>query len=168
MKQYLKIVPFIIVLAFTVLMVQQINNNGSIRDNNLLGKSDLVGHELKELSGKSLSDGSQNISISSYKGKYVVVNFFASWCLTCTEEHHLFKELIDTEDNIILLGVNWRDKSNDALNWLMNYGNPYDAVISDELGKSGITLGIRGIPETFLISPDGKIIMHYKGNIDKD
>lgn len=167
MGKYLKVFPFIVILIFTILMVSEINKKGSINANSIVGQSELVGHDLPEITGNSLIDDKKNISLSNYKGKYLLINLFASWCLTCAEEHHLFSQLVNSDDNLIIIGINWRDKKNDALSWLMQHSNPFDIVLEDSLGKIGINLGIRGIPETFLVSPDGKILMHYKGNIDQ-
>jgi cytochrome c biogenesis protein CcmG/thiol:disulfide interchange protein DsbE len=167
MTKYLKFLPFIVILIFTVLMVSKINKTGTIDGSSEFTKSELVGHSLPEIIGDSLTDDQKNISLESYKGKYLLINVFASWCITCTQEHPLLSQLINNDDNLLMVGINWRDKKNDATNWLMEHGNPFDIILEDNLGKVGINLGIRGIPETLLVSPDGKILMHYKGNIDQ-
>lgn len=168
MKNYLKLLPFFIILLFTVLMVIKINKTGTIKDSDTIGISEMVGHQMPDFKGQNLFDEKDMISLKDLKGNYAIINFFASWCLTCAEEHHLFTEFSDIRKGLVLVGVNWRDKKNDATNWLMKNSNPFDLVISDELGKIGISAGIRGIPETFLVNPDGKILMHYKGNIDEE
>ncbi|WP_370270267.1 DsbE family thiol:disulfide interchange protein [Nioella sp.] len=94
----------------------------------------------------------------------VVVNVFASWCVPCRAEHAVltrFKE----RDGLRLLGINYKDKPEDAVRWLADLGNPYSAIGSDLDGRAGIEWGISGVPETFIVGADGTVLYRYVGPI---
>lgn len=168
MSKFLKILPFLVVLVLTVLLVVKINQNGSIKSNSLFQQSQLIGHELPKAKGEDLFNNKKTIDISAPNKKFMLINFFASWCVSCLDEHKHFMRFFDASDKFEIIGIAWRDKRNDTINWLMQNGNPYSKVINDDLGKVGVNLGIKGLPETFLVSPDKKILMHYRGNINEE
>ena len=95
--------------------------------------------------------------------KYTIINFFASWCAPCKVEHPLFFILSKDFPNIFLLGINFKDKKEDAISYLKNDGNPYDFVGQDSNGKIGLEFGVFGLPETFLTDRSGKIIFKQLG-----
>lgn len=167
MKSFLKILPFAAVLILTILLVVKINQNGSIKSNSLFQQSHLIGHELPKIEGKDLFNNKKNFNLTK-TNKFMLINFFASWCVSCLDEHKHFMRFYNANEKFEIIGIAWRDKKNDAINWLMQNGNPYNKVINDDLGKVGVSLGIKGLPETFLVSPDQKILMHYRGNIDEE
>ena len=70
------------------------------------------------------------------------------------------------EQGITIVGLNYKDDSEDAINWLSKYGNPYETIIYDFKGSLALDLGVTGAPETFLIN-DGKIVAHYQGEINE-
>ena len=87
------------------------------------------------------------------KNDFTLINFWASWCAPCRVEHPILLKL-NKEKNLKLLGVNFKDKKNNALKFLRDLGNPYDDLARDELGKYSINFGIYGIPESILINKD--------------
>lgn len=89
-------------------------------------------------------------------GEITVVNFFASWCLPCRAEHGVLTRMAD-EQGIRLVGVNYKDKPEDAAAWLDELGNPYLRIGSDQSGRAGIEWGLSGVPETFVIDASGVI-----------
>lgn len=97
-------------------------------------------------------------------GQVTLVNIFASWCLPCRAEHPLFMDLAKRED-IRIVGINYKDKPEDALAWLRELGNPYEAVGADEEGRTGIEWGISGVPETFILDREGTIRYRHVGPI---
>ncbi len=94
----------------------------------------------------------------------VVVNVFASWCVPCKAEHATLTGLVE-KDGIRLFGINYKDKPKDAVRWLGDLGNPYERIGSDLSGRAGIEWGISGVPETFIIGPDGTVLYRYVGPI---
>jgi len=97
----------------------------------------------------------------------VVVNVFASWCLPCRAEHGVLTSMRRGED-IVLFGINYKDKPEDATRWLAGLGNPYDRIGSDLNGRAGIEWGISGVPETFIVSPRGIVLHRTVGPIVGD
>jgi len=91
------------------------------------------------------------------KGKLALVNVWASWCVPCRQEHPVLLEL-SRDPRIELVGINYKDKNDNALRFLGELGNPFAAVGIDPVGKSAIDWGVYGIPETYLVGPDGTIL----------
>jgi len=94
----------------------------------------------------------------------VVVNVFASWCVPCRAEHAVLTDLV-TREGVVLYGINYKDKPKDAVRWLSTLGNPYERIGSDLNGRAGIEWGISGVPETFIVGPDGTVLFRYVGPI---
>ncbi|MCA0871401.1 DsbE family thiol:disulfide interchange protein [Seohaeicola saemankumensis] len=97
----------------------------------------------------------------------VVVNVFASWCVPCRAEHAVLTSLVE-RDRIVLFGINYKDKPEDAARWLAEMGNPYSRIGSDSSGRAGIEWGISGVPETFIVAPDGTVLFRYVGPVVGD
>jgi cytochrome c biogenesis protein CcmG/thiol:disulfide interchange protein DsbE len=98
------------------------------------------------------------LSTADLKGRVSLVNIFASWCGPCRQEHP-FLEQLATDPRIKLYGINYKDVPENARRFLGELGNPYAAVGVDDRGRAAIDWGVYGVPETFLIGPDG-IIRH--------
>lgn len=97
-------------------------------------------------------------------GKVSVVNFWASWCGPCTDEHPMLVELAQ-DPSISLYGVNYKDSATNARRFLNRYGNPFKAVGTDTTGRTAIEWGVYGMPETFVINGKGDIAYKYVGPI---
>ncbi len=95
----------------------------------------------------------------------VIVNLFASWCAPCVAEHPLLTELGARHPGRIY-GVLYRDTPEAGQAFLDRLGNPYTAIALDPAGKGGLDFGLTGVPETFVVSPDGKILLHIAGPLD--
>jgi len=100
--------------------------------------------------------------------KYTLVNFFASWCTPCRAEHHLFFEIKNNYPNVFLLGISHKDAPEDSKKYLSEEGNPYSFVGLDQDGKVALEFGVFGLPETFIISNDGKIIFKHMGPLTEE
>jgi cytochrome c biogenesis protein CcmG/thiol:disulfide interchange protein DsbE len=94
----------------------------------------------------------------------VIVNVFASWCVPCRAEHGMLTQLVEKEGQQ-LFGINYKDKPEDAVRWLAELGNPYTRIGSDMTGRAGIEWGISGVPETFIVGPDGTVLYRYVGPV---
>ena len=108
-------------------------------------------------SSTNLYDNKDYFSNLNLSNKFVLINFFASWCTPCKLEHHLFFEIKKEFPNLYRLGINHKDKEIDAKKYLSEEGNPYSFVTIDPKGKVAIEFGVFGLPETFLINDKGKI-----------
>ncbi|WP_412762973.1 DsbE family thiol:disulfide interchange protein [Rhizobium skierniewicense] len=102
---------------------------------------------------------------AAIEGKLTLVNVFASWCVPCRQEHPMLKELAKDE-RLNIVGINYKDKSDNALRFLGELGNPYAAIGIDPNGKAAIDWGVYGIPETYLVAKDGTIVYKKVGPID--
>ncbi|MFC5444652.1 DsbE family thiol:disulfide interchange protein [Rhizobium halophytocola] len=105
------------------------------------------------------------LTTAAIAGKLTVVNVFASWCIPCREEHPLLKELAK-DPRINLVAINYKDRSDNALRFLGELGNPYKAIGIDPDGKAAIDWGVYGIPESYLVAPDGTILYKKVGPFD--
>lgn len=114
----------------------------------------LIGQAVPEFQANS---GSINQNI--FRGHVSLLNVWATWCVSCREEHAVLMEIAKTH-TVNVYGLNYKDDSTAAKKLLKTYGNPYQAVINDEKGKLAINFGVYGTPETFLI--DAKGIIRYK------
>ena len=106
------------------------------------------------------------ISKVEFGNEITLVNFFATWCGPCREEHVYIKRLSD-EKKLKIIGVNYKDDVDKALTWLKELGNPYSDVIVDNKGQIGIDWGVYGIPETFIVNSKGIIKYRLVGPITK-
>ncbi|PSC06765.1 DsbE family thiol:disulfide interchange protein [Alsobacter soli] len=107
------------------------------------------------------------LSTADLKGRVTVVNVFASWCAPCREEHPLLLELAKTP-GVRLVGINYKDQPENARRFLGALGNPYAAVGVDAAGRSAIDWGVYGVPESFVIAPDGTIAYKQVGPISPE
>ena len=96
------------------------------------------------------------------KGKLTLVNVFASWCIPCRDEHPVLKELAKG-GQLNIVAINYKDTSENALRFLGELGNPYNAIGIDPNGSAAIDWGVYGIPESYLVSPDGTILYKQVG-----
>lgn len=104
-------------------------------------------------------------SPAEYKGKRWILNVWASWCPSCRDEHPLFNQIAKNTD-IPLVGLNYKDKPEDATQWLAVRGNPYSKIPSDLNGDVGVDWGVYGAPETFVIDELGQILYRHAGPIN--
>lgn len=104
---------------------------------------------------------------ADFEGKVTVVNIFASWCAPCRVEHPLLTQLSKAGD-IRLIGIDYKDETENALRFLGTFGNPYRAVGADADGRAAIEWGVYGVPETFIVGPDGTIRYKFVGPLTEE
>lgn len=95
-------------------------------------------------------------------GRVTIVNFWASWCVECRTEHETLKRL-KSDPRVRLVGVAYKDEPQNAARWLTDMGNPYVATGLDQNGRVGIDWGVYGVPETYVVRPDGVISYKFIG-----
>lgn len=120
--------------------------------------SPLIGKAIPAFSLPQLHQPQVNFSPEQMKGKVWLLNVWASWCVSCREEHGFLNQFSQTHA-VHLIGLNYKDESDAALRWLARLGNPYLLSLSDSEGAAGLDLGVYGVPETFVIDQHG-IIRH--------
>lgn len=114
-----------------------------------------------------LMDGSGEIAFAPPPGgQPVVVNLFASWCAPCEAEHKYLVALGEQHPGQVY-GILYKDKVEDGAGFLQRLGNPYTQIGLDPEGRGGLDFGLTGVPETFVISASGEIILHIGGPLDE-
>ena len=100
-------------------------------------------------------------------GQVWLLNIWASWCASCRDEHPLLEELAKSKV-VPIVGLNYKDKPDDAKAWLRRYGDPYALSVTDADGRIGIDWGVYGVPETFVVDRDGQIVHKHVGAVTAD
>lgn len=120
--------------------------------------SALIDKPFPEFTLASLQQPERQLSKQDFIGQPVLVNVWATWCPSCRQEH---EQLLMTAqaDEIPIIGLNYKDERDMALQWLQQLGNPYQFNIYDEQGMLGLDLGVYGAPETYLLDAQG-IVRH--------
>ena len=124
----------------------------------------LIGKQAPPLPAYALSDDLAK-PFRAFAGKPVLVNVMASWCAPCRAE---LPALALLSDEVAVIGIAYKDKKDDTAQFLEQFGNPFAAVWMDYDGTAGIAWGIYGVPETFLLDGEGRIILRHAGPIFKD
>ena len=127
----------------------------------------LLNKSVPEFNMVNLFNENEILSNKSIVKRYILINFFASWCAPCKIEHPLFFDIKKQYPNLYLLGINHKDKKEEAHKYLNSDGNPYDYVGIDNNGLVALEFGVFGLPETFLVNPKGIIIYKYLGPLSK-
>ncbi len=126
--------------------------------------SPLIGKKFPEVVINDFATGQEFKSTEYLKGKVSMVNVWASWCITCRAEQAMINK-ISQENNINMVGINYKDEKKDALQYLDILGNAYDSIIYDRDGKLGLELGVYATPETFIVDKNGIIQYKHIGEI---
>ena len=162
MKRQLLIIPSIlfllVLLTFYYLLI--IERNPSEIPSNLLNKN------VPNFKTEALFKNEKFISSEEFGNEIILVNFFATWCKPCRDEH-VFIKRFSKEKEIRVIGINYKDNPKKTLQWLNKLGNPYSNVPLDKNGRIAIEWGVYGIPETFLINSNGIIKYRHVGPITK-
>ncbi|WP_019625825.1 DsbE family thiol:disulfide interchange protein [Thioalkalivibrio sp. ALJT] len=125
--------------------------------------SPLIDKPAPEFDLPELRDPEARFTSADLKGKPVLVNVWASWCVTCRQEHPMLARL--SRAGVPVYGLNYKDRREDALRFLAQFGDPYDAIGFDESGLVGIDWGVYATPETFLVDRNGTIRYKHIGLI---
>jgi cytochrome c biogenesis protein CcmG, thiol:disulfide interchange protein DsbE len=116
-----------------------------------------------------LNNGTQvpGLDPSVFKGKVSIVNVWASWCVPCHDEAPLLTEL-SQDRRLQIVGINYKDSADNARRFLGRYGNPFGMVGVDANGRASIEWGVYGVPETFVVGREGKIVYKLVGPLTPD
>ena len=121
-------------------------------------RSALIGKPAADFTLPDLMNPGGSIDSRSFKGKWVLLNVWGTWCFECRAENPQLLA-IRQAGKVVVVGLNYKDEDEAARQWLKELGNPFDAVAVDREGRVAIDYGVYGAPETFLINPQG-IIVH--------
>lgn len=108
-------------------------------------------------------DPARLVANAEFQGRPVLVNFFASWCVACRVEHPLLMQL--AKEGVEIIGIDYKDTPADGSQWLARHGNPYRTVLVDAKGAMGLDWGVYGVPETYVVAADGRILFKQIGAV---
>jgi cytochrome c biogenesis protein CcmG/thiol:disulfide interchange protein DsbE len=151
-KRLLYLLPALLFLALAAAFWRGIGRDPSMLPSALLGKP------VPSFALPPLLAEKPGLATADLKGGPVLVNVFASWCVPCRAEHPLLMRL--ASEGVVLYGIDYKDKRDDARQWLGELGDPYARLGADEGGKVAIDWGVYGVPETFVV--DGAGTIRYK------
>ena len=121
--------------------------------------SPLVGKAAPAFALPLLHQPDKRFAPADMLGKVWLLNVWASWCVSCRDEHPMLLALAK-RGVMPILGLNYKDKGDEATAWLKQFGNPYELSVVDADGRIGIDYGVYGVPETYLIDAEG--VIRYK------
>ncbi len=162
MKKKILLLPLgiflLILLTFAYLLI--IDRNPQEIPSNLINK------KIPNFEANSLFKDEKFIFSQELKPEIVLINFFATWCKPCRDEHSYIKKFSE-QKKIRVIGINYKDNPEKTIKWLNDLGNPYSDVLLDKKGQIAIDWGVYGIPETFVVNSNGIIKYRQAGPITK-
>jgi cytochrome c biogenesis protein CcmG/thiol:disulfide interchange protein DsbE len=153
-----RLLPFLLFILLAVLLAAGL----TIADRKTEIPSPLIGKPVPEFSLPLLGQETVVMSQADFAGRPYLLNVWASWCVTCRVEHPVITALAKS-GKVRVIGLNYRDATEDAQAWLEQFGNPYELNLADTSGRTAIDFGVYAAPESFLISADGTILYKQIG-----
>lgn len=150
MKRWIAFAPLAVLAALAVLFFGY-----ALHHDPHVSPAALVGHEVPPVALEPLAGGPPQ-PIRSAGPRPVLINFFGSWCAPCAEEAPALMAL--KAQGVAIVGVDYKDTPEKAQAYLAAYGNPYRMIFSDPTGRAGVDFGVSGVPETFAVGLDGKVL----------
>jgi cytochrome c biogenesis protein CcmG/thiol:disulfide interchange protein DsbE len=130
-------------------------------------QSALLGKRVPDFTLPVLGNPGMTLTNTQLAGRPWVLNVWGTWCVACREEHEELLEI--AKQNVLpLVGFNWKDEDDAALDWLKQLGNPYAVVVADRDGRVAINFGVYGAPETFFIDAEGRVQYRHVGPMTKE
>ena len=163
MKKLIFFIPLTITILLFGFLLYYILQNKDVSN----PPSALLNKEIPIFIATNLYNKNSSFNQEILIGKTALINFFSSWCEPCKLEHPILMEIFHSDNDIIVLGFNFKDDRNDAIKFIENYGNPYDKIGVDNTGKIAMDFGVYGLPETFLVNNKGNIVFKHVGPITK-
>ena len=163
MKNKFNLFTIFIFLSFCFIIFYKGLDNSNIYTPIINDKKDIPIFEAKDFNSNAYLK-SEKIFDEDF---FYIVNIWASWCVPCRTEHPLLMELSKNQ-SVKLIGLNYRDNLNNAKKFINELGNPYTQILIDSDGILGVEFGAYGVPETFLIDKNKKIIKKFVGPINQD
>jgi cytochrome c biogenesis protein CcmG, thiol:disulfide interchange protein DsbE len=124
--------------------------------------SPLLGKPAPSFALPDLADPSNQVRSADLRGHWYLFNVWATWCGECRAEHEMLLK-VKRAGVVPLVGLDWKDDPAQALTWLKQLGNPYQAVAVDSSGREAIDWGVYAAPETFLVNPQGIVVFKQIG-----
>ncbi len=154
-----KLIPLILFVFIVVFLYFSLNATSSKLPSPLLGKM------FPNIEAKDFYSDESVLLTNLFSEKMSLVNVWASWCVTCRQEHQMMMKIANNKD-LQLIGINYKDTRIDGERYLEMMGNPFDVIFFDPIGRIGLELGVYATPETFLVDQRGVILYKHIGAID--
>ena len=154
-----KLIPLIVFIVIAFFLYFSLNSTSNKLPSPLLGKM------FPNIQAKDFYSNESVLLTDLFNEKMSLVNVWASWCITCRQEHQMIMKIANNKD-VQLIGINYKDTMADGKKYLEMMGNPFDIIIFDPSGKIGLDLGVYATPETFLVDQQGVILHKHIGAID--
>jgi cytochrome c biogenesis protein CcmG/thiol:disulfide interchange protein DsbE len=155
------IIPFVILFGLLFLLWHELFYS---KPNEL--PSALIGEPIPDFKLPRLDNPNLYLTSDELHGRPALLNIWATWCYACGVESEMLMKIKNIYQ-IPIYGIAYKDNADDVKNWLAKKGNPYVMTGMDTKGDAAIDLGVYGTPETFIISPSGKIVYRHVGVIDQ-
>ena len=162
MKKIFLPIPFVIIFIIIFVVFYK-----GLKNTNIYTPDVKINNEVPSFSTKSFYSNEKINSSNVFEiDKFYLLNIWSSWCVPCRDEHPILMEL-NTNNAIVVLGINYKDNKENAKNFLSKLGNPYQKIFVDNNGTLSIEWGAFGVPESFIIY-NKKIIKKYIGPLNKE
>ncbi len=161
--QWLRLAPLLLMLLLTTLVAMGLFNKDKPNISYIYG---MLLPDI-DLPAIGQSDQSKRFQPKNWRGHPVVLNVFSSWCEPCAIEHPVLMELAKT-GKIAIVGIAWKDSTENVVAYINKYGNPYQLVGLDKEGKTTVPLGLTGVPETFIVDEQGRVAYSTKSPLTED
>jgi len=163
MKNKLTLFAVIIFLSFCFVVFYKGLNNPNTYLPKIMDKKNIPIFEAKDFNSSSYLNSEKIFE----EDIFYIVNIWASWCLPCRTEHPLLMKLSKNQ-SVKLVGLNYKDNLNNAKKFINEFGNPYSQIIIDNDGTLSVEFGAYGVPETFIIDKNKRIIKKFVGPINRE
>ena len=155
-----KFIPLILFIVIAVFLYFSLNSTSSKLSSPLLGKI------FPNVEGRDFFSDESVLLSGLFSDSMSLVNVWASWCVTCRQEHQMMMKIANNKD-LQLIGINYKDTRADGERYLEVMGNPFDVIVFDPTGKIGLDLGVYATPETLLVNQRGVILYIHIGEIGR-
>lgn len=157
-------IPIIVFFLLSILLWRGLFNDPTKLPSALLNKPVPV-FNLPVLKAQENPEGVEQASNSIFKGEVSLLNVWATWCVTCKQEHDYLMTL--KEQGVRIIGVNYKDNITGAEKWLKDLLNPYYLSVIDQDGRFGLDLGVYGAPETYIVDKNAIIRYKHTGEVNE-
>ena len=162
MKNKFILFTVIVAISFCFIIFYKGLNNSNTYTPKITDKKNIPIFEAKDFNSNAYLNSEKIFE----EDIFYIINIWASWCVPCRTEHPLLMKLSKNQ-SVKLVGLNYKDNLNNAKDFINEFGNPYSQIIIDNDGTLSIEFGAYGVPETFIIDKDKKIVRKFIGPINK-
>ena len=163
MKNKFILFTVIVAISFCFIIFYKGLNNSNTYTPKITDKKNIPIFEAKDFNSNAYLNSEKIFE----EDIFYIINIWASWCVPCRTEHPLLMKLSKNQ-SVKLVGLNYKDNLNNAKDFINEFGNPYSQIIIDSNGTLSVEFGAYGVPETFIIGKNKKIIKKFIGPINND